>query len=573
MKSFLKYTLATIVGIIITSLIGFLLMLGIVGALISMTEEKPAVVKPNSVLKITLDNEIVDRTSNNPFKNFNWTTMESEPSVGLNDILRNIKKAKSDKKIKGIYLEVDAIPAGIATIQEVREALLDFKECGKFILAYSDMYTQGAYYLASVADKIYLTPTGLVEFKGLSAELMFFKGTLEKLGIEPQIIRHGKFKSAIEPLILDKMSEANREQTMTYMQSIWNHLLEGISDQRGVSVDDLNKIADSMLITDAALAEKYKLIDGQRYRDEVIAELKELTGTNEKKQDVNYIGLAKYTNAPDSAKTKELIKDKIAVIYATGQIDIGKGDEESIGSDGLSETIRKARLDSTVKAVVLRVNSPGGSALASEVIWREMVLTKEKKPVIVSMGDVAASGGYYISCPADMILASQNTITGSIGVFGVLWNSQELLNETLGITIDVAKTNQHADIGSAFRPMTLSERSVIQKEVEDIYDVFVGHVSAGRNMTTAEVDSIGQGRVWSGTNAKEIGLIDEFGGMTKAVEVAKEKAGLDTYRLVELPEQEDPFQKIIKEMMGDEKALLKKHLGIGYKYIRHLKDV
>ncbi len=573
MKNFLKYTLATIVGFTLTQIIGFLVFMAIIGAIVGSAEDKVVDIKPNSVLKITLDNPVTERTSKNPFENINWMNMQSEQKLGLNDILKNLKNAAKDENIKGIYLEVDAVPAGIATIQEIREALLKFKESGKFIIAYSDMYSQTAYYMVSVADKIYMNPEGLLELKGLGAEMMFFKNALAKLGVEPQIIRHGKFKSAVEPFMLEKMSDANREQTMTYLQSIWDHILDGISNSRGISVSDLNMYADSMKITNAQAAVDYKLLDGTKYKDEIISELKELSGTANDK-DIEFISLSKYTNAPEIKDYKGLAKDKIAVIYGTGQIDMGDGSTETIGSEGLSKAIREARKDSSIKAIVLRVNSPGGSALASEVIWREMTLAKKVKPVIVSMGDVAASGGYYISAPADVILANENTITGSIGVFGVLWNGQELLNEKLGVTIDVAKTNAHSDIGSVYRKMTNSERSVIQHEVENVYDVFIGHVAEGRKMTKAEVDSIGQGRVWSGKNAMDIGLIDKFGGISEAIEIAKEKAGLENFRVVELPKLEDPIEQMLKEFTGEaEASVLKKNLGESYIYYKRLQNL
>ncbi|PLX05100.1 MAG: signal peptide peptidase SppA [Marinilabiliales bacterium] len=573
MKNFLKYTLATIVGFTLTQIIGFLVFMAIIGAIVGSAEDKVVDIKPNSVLKITLDNPVTERTSKNPFENINWMNMQSEQKLGLNDILKNLKNAAKDENIKGIYLEVDAVPAGIATIQEIREALLKFKESGKFIIAYSDMYSQTAYYMVSVADKIYMNPEGLLELKGLGAEMMFFKNALAKLGVEPQIIRHGKFKSAVEPFMLEKMSDANREQTMTYLQSIWDHILDGISNSRGISVSDLNMYADSMKITNAQAAVDYKLLDGTKYKDEIISELKELSGTANDK-DIEFISLSKYTNAPEIKDYKGLAKDKIAVIYGTGQIDMGDGSTETIGSEGLSKAIREARKDSSIKAIVLRVNSPGGSALASEVIWREMTLAKKVKPVIVSMGDVAASGGYYISAPADVILANENTITGSIGVFGVLWNGQELLNEKLGVTIDVAKTNAHSDIGSVYRKMTNSERSVIQHEVENVYDVFIGHVAEGRKMTKAEVDSIGQGRVWSGKNAMDIGLIDKCGGISEAIEIAKEKAGLENFRVVELPKLEDPIEQMLKEFTGEaEASVLKKNLGESYIYYKRLQNL
>jgi protease-4 len=479
---------------------------------------------------------------------------------------------EEDKNIKGIYLNMSGLQAGIATVEEIRNALIDFKTSEKFIIAYSDMYSQSSYYLSSIADKIYLNPEGIVDFKGLSAQLMFFKDALDKLGVEPIIIRgkNNKFKSAVEPYMYNHISEANKLQTLTYMGSIWEHMLAGISASRGVSVDNLNMYADSMLISNAKKAKEFKLVDDLKYYDEVYAELKEKSETKEDK-DVNFMSVGSYAKSLENP-LQELIKgDKIAVVYATGEINMGEGSSKEIGSEGTSKAIREARLDTNVKAVVLRVNSPGGSALASEVIWREMKLTKAVKPLIVSMGDVAASGGYYISSPADKIFANPTTITGSIGVFGILWNGQSLMNQ-LGINSDAVNTNAHSDIGNTSRPMTDDEYAVIQNSVEDIYDTFLGHVAEGRNKTKTQIDEIGQGRVWSGNNAKEIGLIDEFGGLTKAIEEAKKMAKLEQYELLELPKQKDPFKAIFDDLGADvKKDLVKEELGETYIYYQRLK--
>lgn len=569
---FLKYMLATITGIVVVSLLFFFIFFGIMASVISSTKEKPVNVKPKSVLVLKFDKPIVDRGSNNPMDNFNFATFKPDQKFGLDDIIENIKKAKSDSSIRGIYMELSSLPSGIATIEEVRNALADFKSSKKFIITYGEELTQGAYYLASISDKIYLNPQGLVDFKGLNAEIMFFKGSLEKLGIEPQVIRHGKFKSAIEPFVLDKMSPENREQTLTYMKSIWDHIVKGISDQRKITVEDLNFYADSMVLKNANAALDVKMVDGLKYKDEILAELKTVTGTDADK-DIEFIGLGKYKRAPDPRERK-FSKDKIAVIYASGQIDMGKGDNENIGSESLSETIRQARLDKNVKAVVLRVNSPGGSALASEVIWREVILTKKVKPVIASMGDVAASGGYYISCAADTIVANPNTITGSIGVFGLMFNGQKFINDKLGVTIDVVKTNTHSDIGSVFRRLSTSEKNVIQASVEEIYDVFITHVGEGRKLTKAQVDSIGQGRVWSGENALKINLVDVLGGLDKAIEIAARKAGLTDYRITSLPEQKEPFEQIMEQISGDnEVSIMKSQLGESYKYYKGFQKI
>ena len=573
MKSFLKYTLASIIGFLITSLIVILVVFGIIGAAVSSSKNKTTIVKEKSILTISLKDGVVDRVSDNPLDNFNFKGMKSESKVGLNDIFKELNKAAKDDKIKGIYLDFTGIPAGMATVEEIRNALIEFKDSSnKFIIAYSDFYTQKSYYLASVADKIYVNPQGLVEWKGIGGEVMFYTDALKKIGIEPTIIRHGKFKSAVEPFMLNKMSDANREQTITYVGSIWNNVLNGISKKRGISVDDLNMFADSMKIQNAKDALQYKLVDGLKYKDEILAELKTLSGTD-KKDDLEFISLGSYKNSPKLDVDKVRPKDKIAVIYGTGEINMGDGSIKEIGSDGLSEAIRKARLDSTIKAVVLRVNSPGGSALASEVIWREVVLTKQVKPVIVSMGDVAASGGYYISCPADRIFASRNTITGSIGVFGLMFNGEELMNK-IGISVDGVKTNAHSNIGSQYTKMTQEEKDVIQKGVEDVYGVFIGHVAEGRHTTPALIDSIGQGRVWSGVNAIEIGLIDEFGGLKDAVKYAAKKANLADYRITELPKQKDFMETLLKDFTGEvETKVLENNLGLTYKYYYRLNKI
>lgn len=565
MKQFFKTVFASLLGTLLASVIFVFLIIGIIGAIAAISgSDKEIEVKENSILVMKFDGPITDRGSKNPFQNLG-ALFSKEQGIGLDDILNNIEKAKEDDNIKGIYMEITSVPAGIAMVEEIRTKLLEFKNTGKFILAYSEYYTQGAYYLASVADKIYLNPQGAIDFKGLSAELMFFKNALAKLEVEPQIIRHGKFKSAIEPFILEKMSDENREQTMTYIGSIWNHMVEGISKSRNISTEELNKVADEMSLQKAEDAVKYKFADQLAYKDEILEILKEKTEAKAVDK-INSVSIADYTNAKE-AKKKEFTKDKIAVIYAVGEIDGGEGDDEKIGSERISKAIREARLDEKVKAIVLRVNSPGGSALASEVMWREMVLAKQAKPVIVSMGNVAASGGYYISCAADTIVAEPNTITGSIGVFGVLFNAQGFMNNKLGITFDTVKTNMHADIGSIYRPLTASERDIIQKSVENVYDVFITRVAEGRKLTKEQVDEIGQGRVWSGIDAKRIGLVDVLGGLETAIEIAAQKAGLENYKLLSLPKQKDPLEELFsKGTSGVEEAMVKHFLGENAKY-------
>ncbi|MDX9852982.1 MAG: signal peptide peptidase SppA [Tenuifilaceae bacterium] len=554
MKSFFKYLLATIVGVFIASFLGFLIMLGIFGAMVS-SADKPVEVKENSILYLTFDETIVDRAVDNPFSNLNFGPFASAKQLGLNDILKAIENAKEDPKIKGIYIQTVSVSAGGATVEEIRDALIDFKESGKFIISYSDIYSQKAYYLASVADNIYMNPEGGMEWMGLRGEVMFYKNALEKLGIEPQIIRHGKFKSAVEPFMLDKMSDANREQMLTFMGSIWNHWVKGVSESRNISVEELNRYADEMLISNAKRSVEYGLIDSLIYKDELIDKLKKLTETKDK-DDLTTITLAKYIKAPSPIKKKGLAKNKIAVVYAQGEINMGEGQDGTIGSETISKAIREARRDSSIKAIVFRVNSPGGSALASEVIWREVVLAKQTKPVIISMGDLAASGGYYIAAPGDVILASPTTLTGSIGVFGMYFSVKEGMNKKLGLTVDVVKTNKYSDFGSMYRPLTAEERAISQQGVEDIYQTFIGHVAEGRGITKDEVDAIGQGRVWSGANAMDIKLVDEFGGLKRAIAIAAEKAGVEEYRVVDLPKQKDPIQALMEDLSGNAKMMI-----------------
>ncbi|PLX16884.1 MAG: signal peptide peptidase SppA [Marinilabiliales bacterium] len=571
MKSFFKYVLATVLGIILTSILMFIISIGIIGGIVS-SQDQPVKIKPNTVLHIELNQIIMDRSNNNPMENFDFASFTPTPQLGLNDILKNIKKAKADPNIDGIYLDLTYIQAGLATIEEIRNALIDFKESGKFIISYSDTYTQPTYYLASVADKIYLNPEGLLVFVGMRAEIMFYKDALEKIGVEPQIIRHGKFKSYVEPYMYNEMSDENREQIMAYMGTIWNHMLKGISAERQIGVKKLNEIADNLSLKDVEIALSQGLIDGLKYKDEILRELAELTKKTDDSK-IEHVSLSKYTKVPEKNR-KSLEKNKIAVVYASGNMIMGEGGEGSIGSDRISRAIRKVRKDSSIKAIVLRVNSGGGAALSADIIWREIQLAQETKPVIVSIGDVAASGGYYIAAPADKIIASPNSITGSIGVFGLFFTGKELLNDKLGIHVDVAKTNTHADIGSFYRPFSAAEKEIFQYLVEDTYDNFITKVGEGRNMKKEDVDAIGQGRVWSGVNAIENGLIDGFGGLEDAITLAAEASGIESYRTVDYPKLKDPFQQFFEELQGNVKAsILKKELGKEYKYYEALQNV
>jgi protease-4 len=573
MKEFFKFTFASMLGFILASLLAMLIFFGIIASALSFTKKEAVVVEEKTILHMSLDTEISDRAPENPFAAFDFNSMSGSQPLGLNDILSALKNAARDNKIKGIYLDLSVIPAGMATVEEIRNALLDFKKSGKFIISYGETYSQKAYYLASVADKIYLNPAGGMEFKGLSGEVMFFKGMLEKLDIEAQVIRHGKFKSAVEPFMLDKMSDASKEQTLSYVSAIWYQMLNGISASRKIDAAQLTNIADNFLCQTAEDAVSLKLVDKLAYKDEVLEELKNKSGVSGIK-DLKLLKFAKYVDSPESRETSGVSGDKIAIIYASGNIISGEGDEGSIGSERISKAIRKARMDDKVKAIVLRVNSPGGSALASDVIWREVTLSKKVKPVVVSMGDLAASGGYYISCGASKVFASPTTLTGSIGVFGIIPNAGKFFNNKLGISFDGVKTNPYADYIPLTRAMNEEEKKIITREIEGIYSTFITHVAEGRKMTTAGVDSIGQGRVWSGMDAKRIGLVDEFGGLNDAIKAAADLAKLKEYKTMELPYQKDPFTKIMEALSGENTSVfVKQQLGPAYSYLEYLKKI
>ncbi len=574
MKDFFKYTLATIVGITVVSIISFFLFFMVVGVIISSTEQQ-ATVSDNSLLILKLNRKIVDRAPVDPFEGLNIPGFKQGKRAGLNDILKSIEKASYDSRIKGIYLKLSVVKGGIATVEEIRNALKAFKEkCGKPIYAYADFYGQKAYYLASVADTIVINPQGAIDFRGLGGEMMFYKKALEKLGVEAQIVRHGKFKAAVEPFMLEKMSSANREQTMTYLNSLWGHILKGISEERGIPVERLNELADQVQTFEKGdKAVEKGLADFAKYKDQVLDDLRALTGITGNKG-VPVIAPSDYADVyvkkPEKGR-KGFSKNKIAVIYASGDIGVSI-DGNGIDGDNLSREIRAARQDSNYKAIVLRINSPGGSAFVSDVIWREVKLAAQEKVVIASLGDVAASGGYYIACAADKIVASPNTITGSIGIFGVIPNMGELLNDKLGITIDAVRTNKHSDFITITRGMTDFEHGLLQQSIEEGYDTFISRVADGRGMDKAAVDKIGQGRVWTGENALDIGLIDVLGGLNDAITLAAETSGLENYRVVSLPKQSDPFEELFKT--GPDKIrnwMIKKELGESAKYYEFLR--
>lgn len=564
MRQFLKFTLATIVGVFLASILSMFILFGIAGA-IGSSSEKVTEVSENSVYQLDLEGTLVDRSEENPFSGAFAEALgqDEQKVIGLDDVLANIQKAKKNENIKGIYLKGGMLMGGFASIKEIRDALVDFKKSGKFVVAYADNYMQKNYYLATVADKILINPQGMVELKGLSAELMFFKNTLDKLGIEMQVVKVGTYKSAVEPYINTKMSDANREQVSIFLGSIWKNMVGEISKSRKISPENLNLYADEMMMFQPTEKSKqYNLVDSLVFADEVDSIIGKYT------KDFKIVKHNDMCNVPEDVKFE---KDKVGIIYAVGGID--SGDSEGINSEKLVETINEVANDSSVKAVVFRVNSPGGSAYGSEQIWRALTLLKAKKPLIVSMGDYAASGGYYISCMADKIVAQPTTITGSIGIFGLIPN-MEGLNNKLGFTYDGVKTNKMGDAISVNRKFTPEERDLMQNYVNRGYELFVKRCADGRKKTPDQIKAIAEGRVWTGEDALKIGLVDKIGGMDLALKLAVEKAKLKTYMIKDFPVKEDFFTKLMKDFDTSlETRILKSQLGDDYKLLKKAQEL
>jgi protease IV len=556
-------------GFIIGSIVLVFLFAGIIGGIAAGFSNEPTeiTVDDNSVLHLRINYEIPDRTNKGGL-DFASLGMDNAPkAIGLNDILSNIKKAAQDDKIKGILLELDLTSNSYANLEEIRKELIEFKKSKKFIVAYAEMMDEHGYYLASTADKIYINPSGELLLNGMSSQVIYLKGAFDKLGLEPQLIRHGKYKSAGEPLIAEHMSNENRKQIESYMGSLYHHFVANIAKDRKKTEAEVENIINKLSIREPMDAVKLGMIDSVKYEDQLFDELKGKLGLKADDK-LSLVGLGKYKNTKNDISTAE---EKIAVIYCEGDIVSGKSSDGSMGSETICEAIKKVRTDKKYKALVLRINSPGGSALASDVIWREIVLTKKEKPVVVSMGNVAASGGYFIAAPADVIVAQPNTITGSIGVFGLLINAQKLIKEKLGINVETVKFGEFADLGSPDRPLNNSEKEIIQHAIDKIYNDFVARVAEGRKMTAAQVDSIAQGRVWSGKEAKEIGLVDEFGGLETAINIAAKRAKIEDYRIVNLPEQKDPFQEILTNLKDNASVyFMKKELGENYIWLKQI---
>jgi protease IV len=554
---FLGNVLATIIGLFVFFMLFFFGII-LIGALFGGDSEEISV-KSDSVIELSLQNIKNDYAGK--YKDPWMEILSDGENVGVSDIINAIESAKTDNDIKGISILNDNSELGIAQYKAIRDALESFKKSGKFVVSYANSYSQKEYYLNSVANTIYINPVGDFDFKGLSAELMFFKDLQEKSGIKMEVIRHGKYKSAVEPFLDNKMSDANREQTMSLLNSVWSSILLDISKSRTLSVAKLNEIANGLLARTPEMAKAEKLVDVIAYEDEYHNAIRKKLKVD-KDEDYNKISIVDYAQKVATTSKSNTSSDKIAVIYAQGEIMSGEGDVNTIGEGSMNRSLIEARKDKNVKAIVLRIDSPGGSALTSDLIWREIELTKKVKPVVVSMGNYAASGGYYIACNANKIFAENNTITGSIGVFGVLPNMTQLATK-IGIYTEQVKTNENASEYSPFVPMDEKFKAVTHESVEHVYKTFVSHVAAGRKMTVAQVDSIAQGRVWSGSQALKIGLVDKIGGLDDAIKEAASLAKTKTYSTQNFPEFEKDINDILENFpfAKSKESFIKEELG------------
>jgi protease-4 len=568
MKNFLTSTLATIVGLVLFSILSFFLIIGIF-SMIAASEDKVEV-KENSVLSIDFSRPIFERENEDPLAEI--TALAGEKGIGLIEIRKALNHAKNNEKIKGVYLKLPVVLAGYASSEEIRNAIMDFKTSGKFVIAYSEYYSEGAYYLATAADKIFLNPSyGMVELNGLSYNSVYLKKTFEKLEVEPIVFRVGTYKSAVEPFLREDMSEAAREQAEAYMNNINNFMIKNMAEARGLSVERVAEISDKMLARNAEDAKRLQLVDELYYKDEVNDYLRSELGI-EDDDDIEFISHSKYIK---SIEKSDISRNKIAVIVATGEIVNGDGETNQIGGHKFAKEIRKARQSDRVKAIVLRINSPGGSALASDLMWREVIQAAEEKPIIASMSDVSASGGYYMAMGCDTIVAQPTTITGSIGIFGLMFNIEKMMENKLGVTFDNVKTGEFSDLGNVTRPMTDAEKQIIQNMIEEGYETFTSKAAEGRNMPLDELKEVASGRVWSGIEAKEIGLIDVFGGLQDAIQLAADAAGVgDDYRVAYYPYQKTFIEELMSSM-GDEieAKMMKAQLGEFYPLYQKYQEI
>ena len=573
MGQFFKFLLASCLGIFVA----FFLLLAISGLVVSQIAkqaEKPKEIKPNTVLHLTFDNPIPEQTNNLELDPFDFKTRKV---LGLQQVLNTLERAKEDDDIKGIFLEADGLASGgLATSAVVRDALLDFRSSGKFIIAYSKYYSQGAYYLASSADQILVNPLGMIDFRGFAAQVPFFKDMLDKIGVEMQVYYAGKFKGASEPYRLNKMSDENRMQVREYINDIYENFIEDVSASRNISEQRLRKLAAEYVGMDPAASAEAGLADKVAHREDALDELRSRLGLGEDEK-IPMSTLEEYNQSNPESKNYR-IKNKIAVIYAEGTIVDGKGAPGNIGDEKYVEYVQQIRRDDNIKAIVVRVNSPGGSAMASENIWKELSLAKaEGKKVVVSMGDYAASGGYYISAMADSIFAQPNTLTGSIGVVLAIPDASELLDDKAGIHFDSVKTGPYATGITPFYPLSSGESRLLQKRTDDMYETFLQRVSEGRKLSRDSVHAIAQGRVWTGERALSIGLVDRIGELDDAIASAAGMAELDEYRLTEYPKVKDPIQQLFEQWFGEENvrsnAILKAELGEYYPYLRFVQEL
>jgi protease IV len=557
--NFLKTFLAALLALVAFTLLSFVFLIMIFG---SLSSEQKVVLGSKSVLHLRLDAEITEQQTENPFAGLPIPGGDVQ-NIGLLNLKESIRYAKTDPKIEGIYLNVSFPMAGFATIEEIRQSLIDFRESGKWVVAHADMMSEQAYYLASAADKVYLNPEGEVEFNGLTVEISFYKRLFEKLEIKPEIFRVGDFKSAVEPFLLEKMSPENRLQLTSLINSIYGTVIEGVSATRNIPTDKLKEISDAMLARTADLAVEHGLIDSLLYHDGVMAELRGRLGLEEDGK-IRFVRLNRYAK---SITEKKASANEIAVIVADGTIMPGKSSDGIVGSETIAEEIRKARLNKKVKAIVIRVNSPGGAFQASDIMWREVSLASKEKPVIASMADVAASGGYYLAMACDTIVAQPHTITGSIGVFTTLFDASGFLNNKLGITFDEVSTGDYGQMISFTRPLTALERNVWQRRTEDIYETFTRKAAEGRNMPVEDLKKVASGRVWSGTQGQERKLVDVLGGYNDAIELAANAAELDEYTVKLYPRKKPFIEQLMSQLSENARSnALKKELGVNYMY-------
>jgi len=556
---FLRNILATLAALFIFSILSFLLFIGLVGL---MTSDEKTTIDENSILHLKLNKPVAERSFEEPFDEYSFT---GSSTLGILDLKDVIKHARTDDNIRGIFLDLRWLISGFGHAAELRSALQDFKSSDKFIIAYSDFMSEGSYYIASVADSIFLHPEGDLEFNGIAYTMSFFKGSLEKLDIEAQVFRVGDYKSAVEPFERKEMSEENKEQVMSFIGDIYNHVISQISESRRLESEEVLSISSEMKVRNVDDAFDLGLIDGLRYSDEVEDLLYKLSDTDKSKK-LKLVSFNKYRKSFDNIMKST---NRIAVIMASGEIVFGDRDHNIIGAEKFIKEIRKARKSDRVKAIVLRVNSPGGNFIASDELWREVDLARREKPVIASFGNYAASGGYYIAMAADTIVAYPNTITGSIGIFSILFNMSGFLENKLGITSDVVKTGDFSDILTVSRPLSDYEKSIFQKQAENGYESFVTKAAEGRNMTVDQIKEIGSGRVWTGSQALDNGLVDLLGTFDDAVEVAARKAGImDDYKLVYYPVQLSFWEQLLSDLgQGVQSKMIKARVGELYPYV------